>query len=816
MRIVLTTGRILLNLLLLFLPHSVLSQTQDDQTVNITGKVTDSLTSEALEFATVAILEEGSGQALTGTVTDVNGTYTLKNIKAGDYILIANFIGYLNHSVPLQITEGQSKIPTIDFSLTPDVNSLDEVTIESLRPTIVQLADRLVVNIQGSVMAAGNTAFDVLAKSPGIYIDQDGNIQLNGRSGVTLMINDKLTYLSARDLKVMLEGMSAEEIKNIEIITNPSAKYDAEGSSGILNINLTRAVQQGVNGSIYTSYSSNGEQNSYSLGGTVNYKTENWNSYINLDMARRAGGRDVYSNRIFFGEETTYFDQEAKGNTLFAGPPSVRIGTDYSINEKSSLGVMVSYRAPTLETDFLSETFLGNSPGEYHTFIDAENYSRYTFANLTTNIHYVAKLDTLGSSLSADLDYVKTDNSWESDFFNYYDDLTSEGPLVQDFLYTTTPNGLEIFSGKVDYAKSFLKSKSLEMGVKASKVLSENDSKFYFNNDELILDPNRSNHFQYQEEILAAYLNWKQNLGNQFTLQLGLRGENTASRGELFTTGEINEREYFNLFPSVFLQQKVSDNYGINYSYSRRIQRPNYGSLNPFITYRDPYTFWQGNPLLRPQFTNAFGITQVFKKRYSLALSYQLVEDVIAEIPILQEETATTIYTLGNVDNSQNLSLMAVAPLKIMKNWDTNNTATVSYNEFRMMVNQRELINDQISYTFQSNHNILLPRRFKFEMNAVFRGPTVSGLYQVRPVWWINAGLKKSFLNNKLDVTLSANDIFSSNRFVSTVYIENNFSQMGQYFRNRNLGLTLRYNFSKGQKFEAKLRTGGPEEANRM
>lgn len=806
----------LCSFIVLLLPLKIFAQEASSSgSGRITGILTDSLTAEPLEFATIALLEAESKQAVGGTVTDEKGGFIFENLQSGKYQLMASFIGYTSKYVPVEISAEKTIVQLGPIRLTPDATSLEEVTIQSLRPTIVQLADRLVVNIEGSVMAAGNTAYDVLARAPGVYIDQEGNIQLNGRSGVTVMLNDKLTYLSARDLRLMLEGMSAENIRNIEIITNPSAKYDAEGSSGILNINLKQNTTQGINGSLYAGYTYNGKQHGYSTGGRVNHKSDRWDSFLTLDMAQRVGGREATFTRIFFGEETTYFDQVATGNYEVEGPPSVRAGTDYSLDDNHTVGVMANSNTNNLESDFLTETYLGNSPGQYHTFIDADNYSRNTFSNFTANLHYVGKLDTLGSSISADLDFVKIKNRGESDFFNYYEDLNSSGPVVQDFLYTSTPNGFDIYSGKIDYSKSFKNSRKFEVGVKGSRVVSDNDSRFYFNNDGLVPDPNRSNHFLYDENILAAYVNWNEKLGEKFTLQAGLRAENTAATGESITTGEINEREYLNFFPSVFLQQNVTDNYGINYIYSRRIQRPNYGSLNPFISYRDPYTYWQGNPELRPQFTHAFGITQTYKKKYSLALNYQLVKDVISELPILVEETATTIYTMGNVDDSQNISLTAIAPLKILKNWDTNNTAILSYNEFNMVIDQMQLVNDQVFYMFQSNHNILLPADFKMEINAAYRGPAASGLYHIEPMWWVHAGIKKSFFDDKLEVNLNVNDIFKSYRLVFTTNIGDNVNDFDQYFRNRSLGLTLRYNFSKGEKFEAKQRSSGPEEVNR-
>lgn len=543
----------------------------------ISGKLTDSLTSQPLQYATVALFKQGQEQPVSGVVTDEAGAFEFLNLKMGKYELAASYLGYANRRLSdILLTDSNPVRQLGTVPLNPDATQLGEVTVQSLRPTIVQKADRIVVNISGTALAAGNSAYDLLSKSPGIYMDQEGNIQLNGRSGVTVMLNDKLTYLSVRDLRNLLEGMSAENVENIEIITNPSAKYDAEGSSGILNINLKKNALRGINGNLNASYRYNGKQHGYSAGGRINYKTANWDSFLNLDMARPVGGRDATFTRVFFGEETTYFDQVAEGNYLVEGPPSVRVGTDYDITDDQTIGATVYYGTNDLESDFLTDTYLGRTPNNPVLFIDANNFSVNTHSNFSANLHYLGKLDTVGSRISADLDFVEIKNRGESNFYNYYDDLTSNDPVRQDFLFTRTPNGFDIYSGKVDYTKAFSVGPKLEIGAKASRVVSDNDSQFYFNNEEgLVLDPNRTNHFLYDEDILAAYVNFNTKLSEAFSVQAGLRAEHTSSTGESLTTKKINERDYLNFFPRVFVQQQVSENYGINYSYSRRIQRPN-------------------------------------------------------------------------------------------------------------------------------------------------------------------------------------------------------------------------------------------------
>jgi len=781
-------------------------------------KISGSLKDEKslpVAFANVSLLSAGDNVLKSSALTDSLGHFSLQAPSPGNYILTFTAIGFKEKKTSaFQIIAGTAKNMDV-ITLEAEAKNLDEVSVLALRPSIIQKPDRLVVSVEGTAMAAGNTAYTVLSKAPGVFIDGEGNIQLNGRAGVTVMIDNKLTYLSARDLRNLLEGMPAENVKNIEIITNPSAKYDAEGTSGILNINLRKNTQRGMNGSIYSSVNYNFKQTGYSYGTNLNFKGGAWNSFVNVDGVNRVGGREATFTRVFYAPSaTTYFDQVATGNFKSITPASVRIGTDYTINSKHSVGMMAYYTYNKGADDFITETFLGNSPKQYYEFVKAENYNKGNFENITANIHYTGKLDTLGKQLTADVDYVKIKNHRESNLYNYFSNLSS-GAKTQDILYAKVPAGFDIYSFKMDYVHPLNKDHKLELGGKVSHVVSDNDSRFYFNNGSLTLDPGRTNHFNYEENIYAAYLNWSGTLSKNIAVQAGIRAEQTEGTGISYTTAKINNRNYLDFFPSLFIQQKVSDNYGINYSYSRRLTRPNYGNLNPFRNYRDPYTWYEGNTELSPQYTHSFSIAQTFKKIYILTLSYQLNKDVMAEIPILDVANATTIYTTGNVDDGHNLSMTALAPIRIMKKWEAQNTMIVSYNKFSMMSNQGQIVNDQVFYMLQSNHTISLPKSFRMEVNLLYRGPAASGLYHMAAMHRVDVAFRKSFLNKKLDVSVNANDLFKGFRYLWTTNIGRNVNEFDQYFRWRSIGVTFRYNFSRGLKVDTKRRSTTVEEVNR-
>ncbi len=803
----------LFSILCIILSFFILPALATAQSATVTGRISDP-DAKPVALANVFLLNSSDTSLIATALSAEDGSFSLETAKAGRFfvrITAINFKTMLTPSFEL-ISSAEKELGNIQMER--DTRILQEVSVKSLQPTITQLPDRMVVNVQGTAMAAGNTAFDVLGRAPGVFIDHDGNIQLNGRAGVLVMIDGRQTWMSARDLRTFLEGMSAENIKNIEVITNPSSKYEAEGSSGIININLKKSTRTGMNGSAYASLNYNGTDWGNSVGGTLNYKAGKWNSSLMIDRQRRVGGREASFTRVFLTPgETTYFDQQATGAYRNYGPPTGRFSTDYTINERHSVGGMISIFRLKGNNEFLAETFMGPDPKQPNLFIKADNFQSFKYRNYTGNFHYAFKIDTIGSMLTIDLDRANMKTVGEANFYNYYDSLDN-GRSWSDILYTYTPSGYDIYTGRIDFIRQWNATRKFEAGLRASDVESDNDFRFYFNNGALVLDPLRTNHFRYREKIYAAYINYVANLGKKTTLQAGLRAEHTRSLGDLITTGQRTKRRYTDLFPSVFIQQKLHDNYNITWRYSRRIQRPNYGNLNPFRAYRDPYTYSEGNPFIRPQYTHAFSIAQTFYKLYTLTLFYNLNKDMMAELPKIDVANATTIYYQGNVDNAYSLGGNATIPVRFSKNWESQNTLVMLYNYNEIKVDQQPIKNSQLYYSVQSSHTIVLPANFKLEASFLYQGPAAFGLYAIAPRWRFDAGLRKSLFNKKLEVILNAVDIFKTQRLKFKTHINGNINDFDQYMRARVVGLTVRYNFSKGLKVEAK-RVNTVDEVNR-
>ncbi len=798
---------------LLFLSFAQFGYAQTDS--SISGQLQDEK-GVGISYANIALLKASDSSLVTGSVTDEAGNFKIKSPSAGSFLLRVSAIGFKNYeTAAFNISEADNSKHFGKIVLQEDVQQLDEVKVQSLRPTIVNEVDKMVVSVEGTALAAGSSAFDILAKAPGVWIDQDGNIQLNGKGGVKIMLDGRPTYLSTRELQSMLEGMSAENIKNLEIITNPSARYDAEGASGIINITLKKNELTGINGSVYGGYEHR-TLSGYSFGGNVNVKKGKWSSSANLDMAKRPWVRTSTMVREFNEPgASTRFDQSGREEVI-RYTPSLRLGTDFDINEKHSVGIMANLSYHDAEHDFRTDSYLKNGAPENNLFIDADNYTAYQFSNGTFNLHYVGKLDTAGTELSADLDYVRLNNKGSADFYNNFYTIEGNNLVDQEILNSDNPTYYDIYSAKVDFSKKISDFGKLELGLKASYVESDNKLNFYSVEDgRKIRDEKRSNHFIYTEYIYAAYANFNAKLSEQWNVQAGLRAEQTVAEGESVTLEQTTPRDYTNLFPSIFIQQKVSDNYQISYNYSRRIDRPRYDNLNPFIFYLDPYTWATGNPYLRPQFTNSFEVKQTLKNNYNLILGYAITEDFIAEIPEQNNADKTTIFSQRNVDDFENISATLVAPVQVTPKWGMNNNLVFAYQKYTTVLDEKPLENNETFFMAQTTNNFQLPKDVKFELSAAYQGPLAYGLYKIESQWWIDAGIKKSFMDKKLDVSLNVTDIFKTRQVVGSANIDGNINSFDQYFSAQSFRVNVRYMFNKGEKFEMKNRNTSLEELNR-
>jgi hypothetical protein len=515
-------------------------------------------------------------------------------------------------------------------------------------------------------------------------------------------------------------------------------------------------------------------------------------------------------------EGVSNFDQSSKITTInkslfFTG------GTDYEINDKHSVGINIQASDYNGENDGKSFTEINNPGTDDLFFLRSNNDGESNNKRIFGNFHYVGLLDTLGTKFTTDVDYTKMKSNSQSLLSNNRWINDNEPTAARDYILTLNDMDYTIFTAKVDFTKPLGKGRVLETGLKGSWVKSDNnlDLSKAIEEEPFEQDPN-SNKFIYEENVLAAYATYKSKFSDKVSYQMGLRTEYSDITGNSVTLDQVNKQNYINLFPSFFVQQEVSKNYQIIYNANRRINRPNYRLLNPFIFYIDPLTTEQGNPYLKPQYSNNLEMNHVIKGQYQFTLGYSLTTDVFQQIFTQDEETRTTTTYTANLDKSQNWNFRAMIPLEIRKWWNTSNMVQVNNARWKSMIGDALLDVSQTSLTLRTQHTFNLPAGFRGELMAMYIGPSQYGQAAIKGFGWVDAGISKNLMKDKLSITVNGTDLFRSQIINAAVAFDNIDTSFQQYRSNQGVRFTLRYKFAKGENFKISNRSGSTEERNRL
>ncbi|MDN3669433.1 outer membrane beta-barrel family protein [Echinicola jeungdonensis] len=785
------------------------------QNSQISGEVQDNM-GKALPFVNIALLDHANGELIIGAVSDDSGRFNLILSNSGLFRLKISSIGFQTfHSEPLQIATGQKKDLGI-IQLSEETTSLEEVEVNGNRPQVIIEADRTIVQIDGTVMAKGSNALEVVGRSPGVYVDGDGNIKLNGRSGVIVLIDERQTYMSAQELANYLRAMPADNIQSIEVINNPPAKYDAEGAAGVLNIILKKNNLDGINGSIQTGNQFNGRHAPFASA-NFNLKKGKWTTNSNLNYSNWARNIDLEILRRFQLENgLSVFDQDA---LLKLGGRSFYFsgGADYQMSKMHSLGISLQASDYNGKADGNSLTHISNPDNSDINQLRAINDSNSDNQRFFSNLHYTGKLDTIGSKLSVDLDYTFVDGASLSLLTNDYWVNEDIAGGTMDQILTDNDMNYNIFTAKSDFTKAFDKEHTFESGLKGSWVKSDNRLNISRSVEEgpFEQEPN-SNHFIYEERVLAAYASYKSPLSEKIKVQGGLRMEYSYIQGNSLTLEQVNTQEYINLFPTFYLQHKLSDKYQIIYNINRRITRPNYRLLNPFVFYVDPLTTEQGNPDLKPQFATNLEMSHVWKEKYRLTLSYSRTSNFFGQVLTQEEESRKSFIQVQNFDKEEDINVRLMAPLEIADWWTVDNMLHFYHKNYQSQLGDELLDVGQFSWMARVQQNIRLPKGFKVELVGMYLSPFLEGQLDAEGMGWVDAGITKTFKNEKFTLTLNGNDILRTRRFRGKVTFDKINTDIRQYNSQQSVRLTFRWKFSKGEQFKVSNRSGSTEERNRL
>lgn len=663
---------------------------------------------------------------------------------------------------------------------------LKTVTISAQKPLIERRADRTIMNIANSTLSAGNNALDILNRAPGVVVDPNGTITMRGRSGVTVMLNGKLTYLSGEQLLALLRATPSSSIQSIELITNPSARYDASSTAGIINIKTKKDSNFGTNGEVSIS-GSKGKFLRTQDWLSLNHRTKYYNFYGSYNYSNEHRWRDLKIDRVNSnaGINTTF--NQHTNEDIKERNHNYKAGADFFLDKYNTLGIMISGYQQHAPNTTNSITNISSNPGMIDSVVNAYNPVNDRHHNTAYNINFRNTADSSRHELSIDLDYIKYRNEQNAGYNNrFYNSKGIENGMPVIF-NSQAPSQIQILAAQLDYTRNF-KNTKLEAGAKSSFVHTDNNFVF-------VPDSSRSNHFIYDENIHAAYVTAEHTF-HHTSINLGMRAEQTNTKGNSTTLQQITTQHYLNFFPSLFILQSINSSHEIGFSWSRKINRPNYNNLNPFTQNFDLYTLSKGNPYLTPEYTHNFELSYSYKKQLNVALNYSMTNHAITEVTLPDTINKTLFVWNQNIANKRSLSLNISAPLQPTKWWHMENNVTVFYNRF----STPELLGQPFSggltavnvYTYQS---FQLGPDTNIDLNFLCITPQVQGTYHIGSFYYGDLGFKQSFLSKKLTLKLAVDDFLNTHKERIHSIIPGQIYQIYQKYDDRVFHLALTYRF---------------------
>ena len=810
---------------------------------NKPGKISGTISNaegKPVEAATVQLLRATDKGLVKVAMTDKSGNFSFERIAEGKYIISINAVGFAKKlNDPVEITAAKPTLELATTQLTAQTKAMGEVVVTAQRPFIEQKLDKMVVNVEASPSNAGATALEVLEKSPGVTVDNDGNISLKGKQGVIIMMDGKPTYLSGADLANVLRNLPASALDQIEIMTNPSSKYDASGNSGLINIKTKKNKARGSNGSITVGNTSSlfrkdGKEELVwkpTVSVNYNYKKNNINLFGNAVYNYREGrgALDITSRYYRDGKQ---IDSINKVNTMFRfrnNNYTLKLGMDYTPNKKNTFGIVLNgflFAGRPTPTTFTTYTDLQDN---IFSRLNSTTINKLAWTNLGTNLNYKHTFDSLGTELTVDLDYSHyknvSDQLLSTGFFDGNNNETSDSMFLKGHL----PADINIYSLKSDFQHTYKNKLRLEAGIKSSYVKSDNvvDYLRKIGNAPTWSPDARNNHFIYTENINAAYLNLSRQVG-KWNMQGGLRMENTNTKGTQVIDNTTVIRNYVSLFPSAFVSYTLDKKNTLTLSASRRLQRPNYQDLNPFTFFLDSLSYRQGNPYLTPQFSYNYELTHTYNSKITTTLNYTRTTDVISNIIKRKRGTNNEIIgflTVDNIASYSNMGLAISSPVKWAKWWNTNLYANVYRNHYQGTYISNETSTPTVvdldlaftSFTFNINNSFSFKKGWTAELSGWYRYKTVEQLSLSYPMGQMNIGIaKNNLLKGKMSLRMNARDPFNWQHYSGLTKYGTVDISIKNRWDNRQYGVNLTYRFGKPQGQSRRRSSATEEEQQRV
>lgn len=778
--------------LIVFLPIGLLAQTKPK---TIAGTIKDTK-NEWVIGATVKLLKASDSTLVKGEIANENGFFQFKNLQNGTYLLSVTAVAYkLYKSVHLIIDDNQTNIVLPVIILLPAKNTeLKEVVVTAKRSLIEQDIDRTIVNVESMISAATSNTLEVLEKTPGIQVDNNGNISLNGRSGVLVLIDGRSTYMSGQDLAAYLKSLPGGMLDKIELIDNPPAKYEAAGV-GVVNIRLKKNRSLGLTGNVSSSYSQGVTARTYQVI-NLNYNKKKLNWFGNIGYNTDANYVDDYYDRKLFTTERNLKSQVLLQNNFDYKSHGIatRAGLDYTLSPKTIIGFQVNLqtRPRQMRYDFESKSY--DAALVLNAINTGISNSNFDWNTKGTNLNFQHKLNDKGRELSADLNYINYESVGNQQFKNF-----ANANPTDAFRYDLR-NDIAIYNLKADYVHPLKNKAMFEAGIKSSVVNNDNDSRYSdTKNNQMTSDFSKSNHFIYHENINSAYLNTRKSW-KRLSVQAGLRLENTILKGNLLANEYVKEstftQNFTNLFPTFFFNYKL-DSLGKNslgISFAKRINRPNYEQFNPFLVFRDKFSYTQGNPELHPQYMYRLELRYQYKQILTMGLSYNRAHDFVFQT--VEAKDTIFITRPANIGQGRMFLLNTNIMLNPQKWWMMNVNLQTAYLTLKGIAYTETFDSSIPVYKINVNNQFTFSKEWSAELSGYYSSKDLNAQTTVQSRYRLLAAVQKKVLKNKGLLKFTFEDILHS-----WIQLENSFAikQSTQYHRNESdtqrIGLAFSYRF---------------------
>jgi hypothetical protein len=751
-------------------------------------------------YATVSLRSLPDSSLVKGTYTNEHGAYELTDIDTGRYVLITSSIGYLLFQNEITI-KGPTQLLRDITLLKDSAKYLNEVQVTARKQFITRSVDKTTVSIEGSVYEKGENGLRLFNVIPGVRVDPMGGILFRGAQAVTVYVDNRKIHLSGSQLLEYLRSIPSEAIRSYDLQAVPGAAYDAQNSGTIININLKSEYRYGLSGSIGTSYQRT-RYNEFNENVNLNYhigKLTLQAAYTRYDATQFQDSDELqhYLSSGLYNAQTNRWTSDVKYN-------SGKFGFDYKLNDNQTIGANYDFGVANFQSHNKAESVFNVADSTTNT----DNYGSNRWSNQMANVFYRNRLDSLGSRLDIGYSYIGYYNSVGNTIINNYYDGYNHIRRPSDSLNIDNPLNVDIHVANIDVEKKLGGNVTLNAGAKYTWSRTDNAINYMSKLPGFDL---KANQFLYKESITALYASMLKGWG-KWSAKLGLRTENYRYTGNSKTTGESIGRNKWDFFPSLYLQRKITDDHVLTLSAARRISRPDYRQLNPFVDISNPYYIEKGNPFLRPYFSVSTELEYLFKNKYSFTGGFQ--RTVSAINTVYRNDGTVIIATDENVSNNSNVFLTINAPFRIASWWELSTSVTIRKTAIETPTRRSDKLSQDIWISSRFN----LPHKYFMEITGLYGRNNFLGIYDLKPQGRIDINLKKPFMKEKLTALLNIGDPFDLYRIGWNVNETNFTRDVKRTIATRYINIGLTYNFSIGKKHPVRenIDAGGNDARNRL